>query len=142
MVRVDEAVGIVAFADEEVSGHPDAVEIDPETTTGLDEHHRERDRHTEPTLEDVVEVGVARIVVVVAVAGEPLPDEDVLYQRVHGRLRAGRGDVVECRDAGRHDPRWLRVERPARSSNDSSSGTSSSSDRRSARRSAAVTRRP
>lgn len=98
MERVDEPVGVVALAHEEVAGHPDADEADVEPAADLHQHGGERDGHAHPTDENLVEVGVAGIVVVVAVTREPVIDEDMADQRVERVVGAGRREVVEHRD--------------------------------------------
>lgn len=100
MIRVDEPIQVVAFPHEKMTGHAHAGELDTESSADLDHHHRKRDRHPDPAPEDMVEVGVTRIVVVVSVPGEALANEQVLHERVHGRLGARRGDVIEGGDAG------------------------------------------
>ena len=99
VVRIDEAVGIVAFANEEVARHAHTDEIDPEPASGLDEHHCEGDRHADPPAKHLIEVAVAWVVVIDAVTGESLPHEQVLDQRDDGGFGAAGGDVVECADA-------------------------------------------
>lgn len=98
--RVDESVGVVVLAYEEVPGHPDAVEIHADPAADLHEHDGERDRHADAAPQDMIEERVAWIVVVVAIAGETLADEEMLHEAVDRRLGTGGGDLVEGGDAG------------------------------------------
>ena len=102
VVRVDESVAIVAFADKKVAGHPDADEVDAESASGFDEDDRQRDGHAHAPTDDLVQIGIARIVVVAAVACEPLAHEQVTDQAFDAGIRARGSDVVEGAEAARH----------------------------------------
>ena len=56
--RVEPLAG--AAADEEVPGHADAVQLEPDAATDLHHEDAQRDRDAEPAVEHVVEVRVAR----------------------------------------------------------------------------------
>ena len=98
--RVDEAVGVVEFTHQEVARHADADQIEAEAAADLDDHHCERDGHPHPAAQHLVEVAVARVVVVIAVAGEPFLPEEVPDQRVDGAVGTGVGERVERGEAG------------------------------------------
>ena len=105
VVGVDETVRVVALADQEVARHADADEVEIEAPADLDDHHRQRDRHADAPAQDLVEIAVAGVVVVVAVAREPLAHEEVADERVDGAVGTRGGDLVEGvepdRDIGR-----------------------------------------
>ena len=81
-------------AHHEVPGQADARDVQTDPPADLHEDHRERDRNTEPAVEDVVEAAVARIVVRLDVAAEALLLEQELaeamqaVERVVGPPRA------------------------------------------------------
>jgi glycerophosphoryl diester phosphodiesterase len=100
VVRVDESVGSVAFSHEEVTGHPHTVEGDTQAPSDLHEHHGQGDRHADTTLQHLVEVGVARVVIVRLIAAEALVDKNVVEQGIEGMLGARGGEFVERGDAG------------------------------------------
>lgn len=99
VVRVDEAVGVVSLADQEMARHPDADEVEVEAPPDLHDHHRQGDRHADAAAQDLVEIAVAGVVVVGAIAGEALADEEMAYQRVDGAVGTGRRDLVEGAEA-------------------------------------------
>ena len=76
---VDEHRRQTLVVQQEVTGHADAREVEPEPVPELDADDGERDRNAQPSSHDVVEEGVARIVVVDGVAGErELPEHAVV----------------------------------------------------------------
>ncbi len=93
--RIDEPIRISVLANEKVSGHTDADEIDPHPTGYLDQDHRKRDRHADPASDDLVQVAVSRIVVVHAITDESLVDEHVSDEPIHIRIRAAARDGVQ-----------------------------------------------
>ena len=103
MERVDELVrsfaGTFAHTDEEVTGHPDAVQADPDPPADFDHEHAQRDRQTQPAIHDVREEGVARIAVVARVPGErPLHEEHARQPHRGPGLRErkrGAGEIIE-----------------------------------------------
>src|SRR6202011_5055544 len=88
---------------DEVAREAHALHVEAEAPADLDQHQRERDRDAQPPVEDVVEVAVARIEVVAAIASEALLLEEELPEAMQaaqlvlpaaggGRLRS----VVEA----------------------------------------------
>ena len=97
--RVDEHRRVDLVAQQEVAGHADADERHADAAADLHREHRERDRDADAAVEHLVEERVARVVVVVGVAGKPpLPNRwatspsrvGVAAPRRRGR-RGGRG---------------------------------------------------
>ena len=89
MERIDDeavagivGVQILLRADEEVTGEVDALGADAGSARDLDVDEAERDRNAGPPIEHLVEAAVPRIVVAIAVAGEPQLGEQVLVERV------------------------------------------------------------
>src|SRR3989454_9996587 len=64
-------------AHEEVAREPDALDAEAQTRAGLDEHHGEGDGNARAPLEDVVQVAVARVVVLLLVAAKAALAEEV-----------------------------------------------------------------
>jgi hypothetical protein len=100
---IDVAVG-GQRPDQEVTGHADTFQGYPGAATYLDAHDGQRDRDAESAVDDLVQQGVAGVVVVAGVAGEALFDEqpvDERLQRVHSLGQpvqlAQRGAGVEFR---------------------------------------------
>src|SRR3954451_13944434 len=87
-------------ADEEVTRHADAVQLQAGAPSDLEHQHAQRDRDAEVPIEHVVEVRVARVAVVGRVAGEALGDEQ-MSRELAGRQPRGRcGERVEVAEAG------------------------------------------
>ena len=87
-------VGLVVDADEEVTGHPDAVQPEPDPPPDLDHQDAQRDRDPEPAVDDVVEQRVARVRVVVGVARRSPSVTNSASASAAG---------VRCRDASARD---------------------------------------
>ena len=75
-------LAVHARARDEVAGQPDTHHLESEPPSHLDEDERQRDGNAEPPIEDVVEIAIARIGVVLRVAGEPLFLEEAFAQPV------------------------------------------------------------
>src|SRR6266545_4984468 len=92
---------------DEVARKSDAFDGEPEALADFHQHESERDRDTLPPVEDIVEKAVARVVVVLAIAGEPLRHEEVLAQAVEAADRIGR--PARAVDAGGLERRLLEL---------------------------------
>jgi hypothetical protein len=98
-------------AGEEVARHRDAADGDAEPPAHLGEHDHERDRDPRAPLEDHVQEGVARVVVVVVGPAEAELPEQVPADAVEARLvHAGR-QAVEAGQGGAHVERRVGVRR-------------------------------
>ena len=94
---VDEHRRQALVVQQEVTRHADAREVEPEPVTELDADDGERDRNAQPAPHDIVEEGVARIVVVDGVARERELAEQAVVPLVEVARRAPGGEVVERR---------------------------------------------
>src|SRR6202451_2322955 len=90
----DQLAALVDRLDQEMVRKGDAVEIETEAAADFEIHQRQRDRQSEPTIEDVVEKAVARVVVVLRVALEAFELEQKMRQQLHAldRILAGADD--------------------------------------------------
>ncbi len=89
--RVDVDADRAAHADEEVTGHADAVDGDPGAPANLDPDAGEEDRHPLPPREDLVKAAVPRGRVVVAVAPEGEVVDEKAAQEAREREGPARG---------------------------------------------------
>ena len=96
--RVDEHRRVDLVAQQEVSGHPHAGERDAVTAGDLHRDDRQRDGDAGSPAHDLVEERVARVVVRVAVAGEPHVAEEQPDDPGQGRVAHLAGDAVDGGD--------------------------------------------
>jgi hypothetical protein len=98
--RVDVADRLVEMAQQEVAGHADPGQPDPEPPPDLHAEHRQADRDAGPAADDLVQQGVGRVVVGLVVAGEPEFAEEPPPPAVEAGLGSG-GQLVDAAQLGR-----------------------------------------
>src|SRR4029453_17414837 len=74
-------------ANHEVPGQPDALHLEPRAAADLYVDEREGDRNPGTAVDHLVQVAVARVVVLLAVAAEAELLEQVVVERHNGALR-------------------------------------------------------
>ena len=87
-------------AHEEVTGHADAVELEPAATPDLEHDDAQRDRDAETAVEHVVEERVAGIAVVGRVAAEPSDTNSEVDSSPAENPARTRRERVESREPG------------------------------------------
>jgi hypothetical protein len=98
--RVDEHSPVHSIPQQEVTRKVHGCERHAAAPTDLERQHRQRDGQASAAVEDLVEIGVARVVVVVAFAVEALVDEEEAEQTVERRWATSGRQVVEATQLG------------------------------------------
>jgi hypothetical protein len=80
-----------------MAGESDTLDVEAQAPADLDEHNRERYGDTQPSVQDLVEIGIPRVVVIILVPPKwPIGEEPVSQVDSPSQLRIMAGEVGAC----------------------------------------------